>query len=73
MVYIKGENYMRNIVRGFHWNVLMSNGAIFNIWTPYELTRKQAKEQLMEEANGDNDIYDKSDVQRIWKTINFPK
>ena len=61
------------MVRGFTWKVKMENGAVFFFWTPEAITYRQAKEELLNVANGgpDRNIYDKSYILHIWKTKGY--
>jgi len=57
------------LIQGYYWHVRMSNGARFSIWTPYDLTRKEAKKKLLKSANGDYiEVYKSQDIKSIWRT-----
>lgn len=61
---------MKLLVRGFTWKARMSNDAVFEFWTPSEITRKTAKDKLLAIANGDYlNVYDKADITYMWRTI----
>ena len=54
-----------NFVRGFVWKARMYNGAVFELWTPYDnLTRAEARRQLLDIA----DVYLSTDIDRLWRT-----
>lgn len=64
---------MRMLVQGYVWKGRMSNGAVFEWWTPMKGQRKQAREEIFAIANawGDDDenrAYDPSDLERLWET-----
>lgn len=59
-------DFIRSMVKGRTWKARMSNGDIFEIWTPFELKRKQAIQKLLDFANGDYEIYDRGDVESVW-------
>ena len=64
-----GEEY-RGTVQGYNWKCVMENGAEFEIWTAFDLTRKQAREALLEFANSGGGEYDASYIERLWKNNN---
>lgn len=66
---------IRKLVRGNKWKMKMENDAIFEIWTPFKLTRKEAKILLLNFSNGEGDgfegdnIYSNEDIVNFWETI----
>lgn len=61
---------MKLFVRGFTWKARMSNDAVFEFWTPSEITRKEAQIKLLDMANGDYlNVYDKTDIIHMWGII----
>jgi len=71
------SDLMRALIRGFVWKCRMSNGAIFEWWTPTKVSHKVAKKALMDFANGvdkngrgwsDPPIYNSEDVDAVWET-----
>ena len=52
------------MVRGYWWKMSVMGGTLFELWTPYDLKRKEAKEALMEMGA----VYENKDIDRIWKT-----
>lgn len=69
-------DFMKSLVRGFMWKARMSNGALFDWWTPMtDTTRAEAREKLLEIANGGMGlselIYTKEDIESLWKTKNI--
>jgi len=67
---------MTTLVRGFTWKARMFTGAIYEWWTPYKVTRKEAREELMNIANwsepyledGEELVYQKGDMVDLWET-----
>lgn len=59
------SDIIRQLVRGYKWKSLMSNGAIFEIWTPNDIKQIKARLRLLEEA----EYYESKDVVRIWKCL----
>lgn len=67
---IEMANFLQALVRGFTWKARMSNDAVFSFWTPFDITRREARKRLLKESNGDCEgIYEKSDVCHVWRTI----
>jgi len=60
------------LVRGFVWKCRMFNGAIFEWWTPEDVSRAEARKQLFSIANmfcSEDDLaYEKGDMESLWKT-----
>lgn len=59
---------VKQLVRGYTWRARMSNGAIFEIWTPFKIRQSQAKTLMLDFANADIQIYDSQDIESIWST-----
>lgn len=59
---------IRTLVQGYTWKARMSNDAVFEFWTPYNITAKQARIELLKVANGDYSVYAPSDMISVWKT-----
>lgn len=53
-----------SIVRGYWWKLKIWGNLLFELWTPYSVTRKEAKTALMNMAS----FYENEDITRIWKT-----
>ena len=62
------NSWMQGIVQGYTWKMKMCNDAIFEKWTPKDITRKEAREMMLRFSNGDFEIYQNSDVESLWKT-----
>ena len=62
-------NLLRQLVRGYVWKCRMSNGAVFGVWTPINITRKEAVNELLEFANPQ--YYEKKDIESVWKTARY--
>lgn len=66
---MKDENYqkqyLKGLVRGFTWKALMSNGAIFEIWTATDIKQSEARIKLLKEA----EYYQSKDIERIWRCL----
>ena len=56
-------NLMRYLVQGFTWKMKMSNGALFNMWTPKDISRADARARLLEDAAH----YDTRDIVNVWR------
>ena len=66
------NEWMKGMVRGYKWKMRMSNGAVFEWWTPSKVTRLIAVFELLEIANyPDNPSYDRSDIEAVWMTKNI--
>lgn len=64
-----GNDVMKLLVRGYTWKARMSNGAVFEWWTPQKVDRQTAKEELLKIANGEyGGIYTQKDIDSIWET-----
>lgn len=63
------------LVRGVTWKVRMLSGAIFETWSPSNITRQEAIQRLLSESNGDYEgdevIYTTKDIDHIWMTNNI--
>jgi len=59
------NNFLRQLVRGFRWKALMSNGAIFEIWTPTDIKQSEARLILLKEA----EYYQSKDIERLWRCL----
>jgi len=53
------------LVRGFTWKAKMSNDAIFEAWVPNDITRSEARNRILAEAQ----YYAKYDIENLWKTV----
>jgi len=63
------EEWMKMMVRGYTWKARMSNGAIFDLWTPRIINRCQARKELLDMVNGDyEDVYNTKDLKQLWVT-----
>jgi hypothetical protein len=58
------NNFMRGLVSGSVWRCRMVNGAVFELWTPYLWTRKQARKELLALA----EYYASSEVEGLWES-----
>jgi len=64
------NEFMRGIVRGYIWRCKMKNNVVFEIWTPSNLIRKDAKKLLLDFANGDyGEVYGANDIKNIWSCL----
>ena len=45
------NNFLQQIIRGYTWKIKLWNEAIFEWWTPEKVSRKEAKQKLLEIAN----------------------
>lgn len=63
---MKTQEDCLGLVRGFVWKMRMSNGAVFEWWTPTDVPRKTAVKELLDIAGEDS--YDKEDIDNVWKT-----
>ncbi len=64
-----------SLVRGFNWKCQMFNGAIFEFWTAWKISRKEALKKLLLIANGEYNppIYTKDDIDHFWFNKNINK
>lgn len=69
------SDFMRSMVRGFVWKMRMTNGAVFDWWTPSsQAKRKEAARNLLAFANDcgwiENSLpaYYPEDVLAVWRT-----
>lgn len=60
--------WMKSLVRGYIWKIKFYNESIFEMWTPKDICRKEGLIMLLKFTNGDNKIYNKSDIKQLWKT-----
>ena len=51
------------LIAGYTWKARMFNGAVFDFWTHKNITRKEAREKLLEIAV----VYESSEIDSIWK------
>lgn len=61
---------LRELVRGFVWKARMINGAIFEWWTPSEVSRATARREVLAVANGHGytAAYDETTIESLWQT-----
>lgn len=65
----RSNDVMKLLVRGYTWKARMSNGAVFDWWTPQKVDRQTAKEELLKIANAEyGDVYAPKDIVSIWET-----
>lgn len=62
------------LVRGYWWKARMSNGALFELWTPNgDVKQKEARKTLLDFANSscseDNPAYYPEDVEGVWRAV----
>lgn len=57
-------NLTRQLVRGYIWKARMFNGAVFEYWTPMQISRKRARLHLLTVA----DVYTSQDIDKLWQT-----
>lgn len=66
---MRSNDVMKFLVRGYTWKARMSNGAVFEWWTPQKVDRQTAKEELLKIANAEYGyVYAPKDIVSIWET-----
>jgi hypothetical protein len=58
-------NTSGGFVRGFWWHARMDNDCVFSLWTAQDVTRKWAKEALIDFSGYE----EMAVVTSLWKTI----
>ena len=63
------EEWMKGLVRGYLWKARMSNGAVFEWWTPRKVNRSIARKEILKMAVA----YESEDVEQLWETKNLKR
>jgi hypothetical protein len=63
------EDWLKGLVRGYLWKARMSNGAVFEWWTPRKVTRTTARKEILKIAN----TYENKDIEQLWETKNLKR
>lgn len=65
----RSNDVMKLMVRGYTWKARMSNGAVFEWWTPMKVGYITAKEELLKAANAEyGNVYTPRDIVSMWET-----
>ena len=52
------------LIRGFTWKARFFNGAVFEYWTAFNITKAEAKQELLDIAV----CYTDDEIESIWWT-----
>lgn len=64
------DGWMRLLVQGYTYKARMSNGAVFEAWSPMILPRREAARLLLAQANGSCEPapYSQTTLESLWHT-----